>query len=350
MKAYLIPSTALTLLLTFTSCDKQTTEVASAPRPVFAITVPEPSSTLQRSFSGQIYAAEAAALSFEVSGRVTSIYAKQGQRYDAGDTLATLDASDYQNNLNTAQASLTQAEQALRRLQRLFESGNSSQSQLDEAIAAEQSARGNYEQSLKAVEDTTLAMPYSGIIATVEIDAQQVVSTGQTAMTIEGSGPMEFEFGIPTDVVNKISKGHSVSIEIGDLEGRSFPATISEISPGIQENTTYGVTAQMDIADPAFRSGMDGEATIELARANGGTLQIPLICVFSSANEKRFVWIAQSQSDNTATIEKREVSVGQLEANGYVSILSGLKTGEHVVSRGVNKIQEGQTVLLKTEG
>ncbi len=348
MKATTFHFISTILLLVFLSgCggDKQVVELP--PRPVYTIAVPELSSTSIRTFSGQLQAAEGVNLAFEVGGRVIEVIAKQGQFYPANALLARLDDSDYQNSLDNARASLTQADQELRRAQRLFESGNASQSQLDGAIAQEKSAQANYNSALKRLNDTSLKMPYEGVIASVNIDAQQVVSTGQSAMSIQGEGPMEFAFGAPTDVVGLLSTGQALTIRLGDIASRTFDAAITEISPSSLNNTTYAVTAALASSDDSFRVGMDGEATVELARENGDAMLIPLVCVVSAAGGKQFVWVAVAQEDGLAKIERREVSVESLEMEGQVSILSGLNPGERVVSRGVNKVEDGMIVRLK---
>ncbi len=350
MKAnYHYPLPFILVSLILAGCGGEKSVVELPPRPVYTIVVPEPTSTSTRTFSGQLQAAEGVNLAFEVSGRVIEVLAKQGQFYAEGTLLARLDASDYQNSLDNAQAGLTQADQELRRAQRLFESGNASQSQLDGAIAQEQSAQANYNSALNRLNDTSLKMPYEGVIASVNIDPQQVVQAGQSAMSIQGEGPMEFAFGAPTDVVGLLSTGQSLTIRLGDIAEDTFPATITEISPSSTNNTTYGVTAALSVTDAAFRVGMDGEANVELSRETGDAMLIPLVCVVSMAGGKQFVWVASSQEGGLAAIGKREVSVGSLELEGNVSILSGLNPGERVVSRGVNKMEDGMIVRLKEE-
>ncbi|MEM9159592.1 MAG: efflux RND transporter periplasmic adaptor subunit [Verrucomicrobiota bacterium] len=316
------------------------------PRPVYTLEVPEPTSTVDRFFSGQLDTSASVSLAFEVSGRVMRVLARRGQEYMEGDVLAMLDPSDYQNSLDDAQATLTIASQELRRIQRLFESGNASQSQLDEAIASERSARANFNLATKSLEDTTLRMPYRGVIASVPIDAQQVLNVGQTAITVQGEGPMEFEFGVPTSVVGLLSTGMSLSVQVGDLDGATYPATITKISPDIENNTTYGVTAYMDVVEPAFRAGMDGEAKIELPKRGGASIEIPLSCVLADADANHYVWIAEAEEEDKVRIVKRPVEISSLAKDGLVSVLSGLEPGDRVVTRGVHRVDEGTIARL----
>lgn len=328
-------------------CSKQEEVAPVAPRKVYTLTTTEPTNTTTRSFSGQLNTSEGVNLAFEVSGRVISVSAKQGQEYQTGTILAELEKSDYQNNLETARANLTQAEQELRRVQRLFESGNASQSQLDSAIAAERSARANFNQSSKRLDDTSLKMPYQGVISSVNVDSQQVVNAGEPVMTVQGEGPMEFKFGVPTAIIRDISNDMSLSIRLGDIEGRQFPAIVTEISPDIENNTTYGVTAAITVSDPLLRAGMDGEAIIELQKENGGSIDVPLSCILSSPDGSRFLWIAEpSGRGNEATVKRRSVELGLMIEGGRVAVESGLESGERVITKGVHRVEEGMLVTL----
>ena len=71
-------------------------EAPPAPRPVTVEIAPlamEESLTVQRRFTGVVQARRTAELSFEGSGRVTEILVEEGQRVEAGEVLARLDAA-----------------------------------------------------------------------------------------------------------------------------------------------------------------------------------------------------------------------------------------------------------------
>ena len=345
-KSFLIVAAYFTLVF-LAGCGKEEEVAPLAPRKVYTLTTQEPSNTTTRSFSGQLKTAEGVQLAFEVTGRLISVSAKQGREYSAGTKLAELDKSDYKNSLDNAQASLTQAEQELRRIQRLYESGNASQSQLDSAIAAERSARANFNQSTKKLDDTSLKMPYQGVISSVQVDPQQVVNAGEPVMTVQGEGPMEFKFGVPTAIIRELKNNMPITIRLGDIDDKLFPAILTEISPDIENNTTYGVTAAMNQSDSALRAGMDGEAIIDLKKENRGSINVPLSCILSSPDGTQFLWIAKpGNQGKLATVTKRTVQLGLLSEKGNVSVESGLEPGERVITKGVHRVEEGMQVTL----
>ena len=167
-------------------CGKQAAVEPPAPRPVVTHTVVDGRGERVRHFSGQLSAAEGAPLSFEVSGRGIAVSARAGTRYSTGAVLAEIDSADYVNQFNDAEAKNIKAEQEVRRMQLLFESRNASQSQLEAAVAQAASAGANYNLARKALESRKLTMPYDGVIGSVDVEAQQVISSGQTVMSIQG--------------------------------------------------------------------------------------------------------------------------------------------------------------------
>lgn len=332
----------------FTAACDQPVEVETPVRPVYTYTVPPIKGALQRSFSGQLSASQGVALAFEVGGRVVELTAAQGRRFEAGAVLARVDETDFLTRLNDAKAVHAQATQELRRVQRLFETDNASQSQLDAALSKSQSSRASLDLATKQFELCTLKMPYAGVIAAVEIDAQQVVSAGQAAIRIQGEGPMEFQFGVPSNVVAQVEAGRELQVLISDAGLGEFPAKVKKVAPVSEQNTTYKVTAVLTRADPRLRSGMDGEAVLDLPNARGAYLSVPLSCVLGGVDDQRSVWIVTADASGaTATVARRPVALGALLADGHVAVLDGLSAGEQVLSRGVHHVEAGMRVRIQ---
>ncbi len=346
MKIKIIVRSVYLLILLFSACKK--TEVhPTLPRPVYTFNVKKPSANLERSFSGQLEASQGSEIAFEVGGRVISVLAKEGKVYSKNTVLARLDSSDYQNELNNAKARLTQSEQELRRVQRLFESGNASQSKLDSIIAEEKAARANFNLAQKKLRDCTLTMPYDGVIANINTEVQQIVNGGQTIMNIQGEKGMEFKIGIPVDLISTIKTGMPATIQIGGISEQIFKAEVTEISLQISQNTTYPVTLKLEQINSGLRSGMDGEAFFSLPNPSGKVILIPLSSILSKTDSKSFVWKVQQASDaSTFTVNKKEVTIGQLRKDGQIEILRGLQISDTIVSRGVNRLEEN-TIVTK---
>ncbi|MEM7012209.1 MAG: efflux RND transporter periplasmic adaptor subunit [Verrucomicrobiota bacterium] len=347
LQKLVLPAAAGALLV---SCGDDADVKPAPPRPVYTATVAEPTETVIRHFSGQVETAEGAGLAFEVSGRVTEVTAKEGTRYNAGDILAKIDDTSYQNQLTSDKATLDNATAELRRLENLFGTGNASKSDLDNATAQEKSARASFENSQKSVRDCVLKMPYPGVIGSVDIEPQQVISTGQTVMSIQGETGKEFEVGIPAEQIAHIGESMKATIKLGALPDETFDATVSEISPDVDSNGTYPVKLVLGEAandNETIRAGMDGECALLLPNPKGPAMRIPSPAVVGTSGGETFVWIIEpKEGEKTAAVQKRAVKTGALAGNGEIEIIDGLKPGEVIVTRGVNSLDELQVVAL----
>ncbi len=329
------------------SCEVEK-EIAPAPlRPVVTHAVQAPVSSVTRSFSGVIEAAEGVDLGFEVNGRIVEMNAVDGKRYDKGELLARLDGTGYRADLNNAQAQFVAASASLQRTLRLYESQNASKSQLDSVMAQRETAKANLDIATKRLDDCTLRMPYGGAIGRVDADRQQVVSAGQTVVTIQGEGGLEMNVGVPAELVASIFTGQDGTVHLGSLPGRAINAIVTEISPQIADNATYPMKLTLINAGPEVREGMDGEARLKFPVRNVGAVLVPLSSVGGAPGGSSFVFTVQPDTDGgAAEVHRVIVRIGKLRAGAMIEVLEGVKPGDIVVSRGVNRLAEGDRVLL----
>ena len=75
---------------------------------------------------------------------------------------------------------------------------------------------------------------------------------------------------------------------------------------------------------------------------NQSNIMVPLAAIYQT-HDKPYVWVI---NDHVATL--RQVQVGSF-GNTQVQIVSGLNPGDTIVTAGVHKLQEGQTVKLSED-
>lgn len=336
----------LLALLVLSSCGSDELVPPTPPRPVIAWKVPAPRPTIVRSFAGSTQAADSAEISFEIPGRVVRVHAVRGRRYEAGKLLAELDVTTYRADLAKAKAESDRSAQELRRIQQLFETDNATRAQFESAMAAQKSAAATLSSAQKRVDDGTLRMPFDGVIGEVLAEEQEVIAAGATVFRLQGEGAMEFEVGIPADVISSIQPDVSAVVRIGSLPGHRLSARVIKISREIARNTTYPVT--LVLSSPSaldVRDGLDGEADFELPNPMGPTITVPVEAVVGAPDDTRYVWLIDGGI--TGKVRRRVVRTGQLRQSSSIEILSGLEPGQRVVIRGVHRLVEGTTVRVE---
>ena len=335
----------IALVAILTGCSEPEV-VESRPRPVVSMIVEQPIDQSSRSFSGLVSAGDATNLAFEVSGRIESIGVGLGETAQAGDILASVDKTDYPVRVADAEAALAQAESELLRTQKLFETGNASQSQLDSAIRGATSARASFELAERQLKNTDLRMPFDGIVSSVELETQELATTGQTVMRIQKQGSFEFHFGVPTDLVNALKVGQELKVLVNDGASEPLSATILRIAPGSNTDTTYTVESGIQDSPETLREGMVGEVTVETkGRQSEPYFSLPLAAIIGGGTSSQpSVWLLKPDDSGNATVHNAEVSTGFLLSDGYIAVTSGLTPGDILVTRGVNEIKEGMVV------
>lgn len=339
--------TAAALTILFTSCSKQDTGIEPTPRPVIAFTVEAPISSVERSFSGRIKSSDTAALAFEVSGRITFLDVVVGKSYREGDLLAAIETTDYDIRLNDAQSTFDVTNKELQRIQRLFETGNASQSQLEAAIRNEKNAKAALDIAQRQLDQTELFMPYDGIIGSLEVDIQELVSAGAPIVKIQGEALKEFEFGVPTKVNQQLQVGLPLTIVIREVAQGNLAATIVEQSKISNADGSFTISARLNEFNDTLLDGMDGEAKVILDSTAEPYFAVPIQAVSGGPNGN-FLWKLTPNKNNTATVNHAPVTTGNLLENGFIAITQGLAENDIVVARGVSQMVEGMVVSFKS--
>lgn len=343
-----LPSALAVTTLLVSSCGDEEQPAPPKPRPVITFTVPDHASASQRRFSGETVAARSVALGFEVSGRIQSILAVRGRRYSKGTVLAQLDPANYKADLANAKAQHLQAVQQLRRTQELFESGSASQADFDSAIANQKAATARLKTAQLAVDKTVLKMPYDGIIADIPADLNQVVAAGNAVISIQGNRGMDFETGVPAEVISLVKEGGTAKITLGAFHDKTFTGTITKISPIASSNTTYPVTLSIKNADQIseLRANLDGEAHFDFPVQSGSGIPVPSSAVASYPDGTHYLWLVQKSDASVGTVKRIPVVLGELSGSGTIAVTKGLTPGQRIVTKGIQHLTEGMVITL----
>ena len=117
--------TILAILVLFSGC-RFSKDAATAARPVKVVVrkVAPAETGREFAYSGTISESESLPQNFSVTGTVTRVHVNEGDTVAKGQLLAEIDDSSYRNTYEIAKAGEKQAEDAFRRLSRMFKNGN----------------------------------------------------------------------------------------------------------------------------------------------------------------------------------------------------------------------------------
>ena len=327
----------------------------------------------------------------EIEQRVVEISVERGQHVTAGQVVARMDDRDAQNQLREAEAAEAQIRERLglvngttfdalktpevqqaratmeraeadhKRFVQLLDEGAVSRAEHDLRRADYLAAKAQYEttvnqmrqlyQSLlaqkvrvamgrKAVEDTIIRAPFSGIIAEKAGNVGRYTKKGDRIATIVRIDPLRIELTIPEGAVAAVRKGQRVSFAVQSYPDRQFEGTIAYVGPAVRaESRALVVEAIVPNPKALLQPGLFATAHIDLPAARPSVM-VPAAAVKNDAGVfKLFV----AKNDR---VEARIVQVGR-ETGGSVEILRGLQTGEHIVSRQVDGLADGSVIAVQ---
>lgn len=333
------------------------------PRPVRFAEVSRSGQAQARTLAGVVRSGVESRLSFRVAGSVEWLGISVGDRVDAGQVLARLDATDYELQVEEARAALAQAQANLRkvesdreRVRALYENKNASRSELDAVRAAYESARAlvdarnkQLEQAGQQVGYTVLRAPADGAVASVTVEVNENVQPGQEICLLVSGGDPEVVTAVPEVMISAIRVGQKVTVELDALPGQTFAAEVSEVGVAVTGTaTTFAVTARLLDWDLLIRSGMAADVTFQLVDPDGSDrIVVPGVAV-GEDREGRFVYVLDGEPGGEATVHRRAVEVGRPRQSG-IEVLEGLEVGELIVTAGVRRLTDGERVRVLAE-
>lgn len=306
--------------------------------------------------SGALRAINQAAVKAKLAGEVREVLVREGEAVKAGQIVARIDASEYQAKLEQAKGTLQAtrgqvdiASKARDNNKALVARGFISQnaydnaaSQYDIAFANMESARGALDVAQKAVNDTVIRAPISGLVSSRSVQPGEKVSADNRLLDVVDLRQMEMEAAIPTSDIMNITPGQEVQLRVEGLK-QALPGKVARINPAIQPGSrSVLIYIQIDNPQGVLRSGMFGEAQLTLAKKSG-VLTVPQSAVQMEAGNPVVYTIEGGK------LQARPVKLGIRgeEADGSaVEIISGLTDGAQIVRNNLGNLRAGTEVRL----
>lgn len=342
----------LIFVLIFAGCGNETVE-KPLPPPVKIMQVGETAKSQSDSYAGVVRGRYESNLAFQTGGRVISRYVEEGSFVRAGEVLLKIDSKDAVQQLNasnaqvdSARAQLNLAKSNFERYNQLFRENAIAAAMLDQyktnyenALASYNAAVAQSKQLSNNLEYTQLIATSDGVISKINAEVGQVVSAGQTIVTLVQVNEMEVEINVPE---NKLS-----AVEIGSQAKISFWANdekvigvVREISPMADSAArTYRVRISIPNPRGAIQLGMTANAIFTSANSKSDGYILPLSAIYQTESQPQ-VWLVTAENKTTL----KNVTVESFSENEV--IVRGLSANDKVIVAGVHKLREGQDVRI----
>jgi|HubBroStandDraft_2_1064218.scaffolds.fasta_scaffold160073_1 membrane fusion protein (multidrug efflux system) len=298
---------------------------------------------------GSLAAVEGTTLSNELAGTVTKIAFESGAQVKKGDLLVQLDASAEEAQLASAKAGAELAAINLKRAQDLRTQNSNSQSDLDYAEAQAKQTEAAVANLESAVAKKTITAPFDGRIGIRTVNLGQYLPAGTAIVSLQSLDPIYADFSLPQQQLVDLTAGLTVHVTSDALPGQIIDGKITAIDPQV-DNATRNVEVQatLDNHDEKLRPGMFADVAVELP-AKDKVLIIPATAVLATPYGDSVFVVDEAKDPTTGQagkmLRQQFVQLGVTRGD-FVSIVSGLKLDETVVTSGVFKLRNKESVIV----
>jgi RND family efflux transporter MFP subunit len=300
----------------------------------------------ERGFTGIIGARVQSSLGFRVPGKIVERLVNTGEQVKASQPLMRIDETDLRlavtakrNAVAAARASVVQTEADEQRYAKLVSNGWASRQRYEQAkAAAEADARVAENEATYSI----LVADADGTVVETLGEPGQVVSAGQTVVRIAKAGPREAVVALPETIRPAIDSVAEASV-YGAAEGWRYTARLRQLSDAADAQTrTYEARYVLD--GEAAAAPLGATVTIRLpSQTSEPQVQVPLGAVLDDGR-KTGVWILDSA---TSTVRFRPIKL--VRVTDETAVISGLNSGDAIVSLGAHLLQEGARVRTAAE-
>lgn len=301
-----------------------------------------------------------------VSGEILEVGFHDGDVVKKGQILYRLDPVQYDAAVKSVEAKITECKARLEYSQKnydrtlaLFEknamsldSMESAKSSLETNKAALLAAEAELIRAKDDLRNTVISAPIDGIAGvTAYTQGNYLTPSSGKLVTIIQVQPVRVRFSISTaDFLNifgsleNLKKQGSVRLKLSDGKSYDEEGEVEMINNEANSNTdTIQVFARFK--NPKHRLIVGSTVEVRLARRNG--VRIPAIDASAIMHDNKGSFVYVVGKGNMP--EKRYVVLGN-STSKLQMVVSGLKVGESVITRGVHKVFPGVPVeLTKTE-
>ncbi|MDD5140636.1 MAG: efflux RND transporter periplasmic adaptor subunit [Verrucomicrobiales bacterium] len=298
---------------------------------------------------GSISAAQGVTVAAEVAGTVTEIAFESGAVVAKGDLLVRLDTSSEAAQLRAAEAEAELTRLNLDRLLKLRESNVVSQSEVDTAEAALKQNQANADAIRAIIEKKTIRAPFAGRLGIRLVNLGESLEARKPIVSLQSLVPVYGDFSLPQQTLSVLQTGLVVQVSSDAYPGEKFIGEVTAINPEL-DSTTRAVRLQATFANTnqLLRPGMFVRMEIVLP-GEQTVLAVPATAILSAPFGDSVYVIEQSTNSAGGLVARQQFVRTGRPLGDFVSIVTGLKPGDRVVSSGLFKLRNGSGVVVNNE-
>lgn len=321
------------------------------PPPAIVTTAKVQKKTWQSSLTavGSLSAVQGVTVAAELAGKVVEITFKPGTAVEKGDLLLRFDAVSEQAQLSSAETAVALAKLNRDRAQELVTKKSMSRSGLDTTDAEYKQAVAKSNELRAVIDKKTIRAPFSGRLGIRLVNLGQILSQGDGIVDLQALDPIFVDFSLPQQDLSRLEEGLAVQVTTDVMPEEVLEGNITAINPGVDPETR-NIRVQATVANllEKLRPGMFVKVAV-LMPEKETVLVIPATSIlYAPYGDSVFVvdTVTDEKSGKPGLVLRQQVVRTGAKRGDFITVTTGLKEGETVVTTGVFKFRNGQQAIV----
>lgn len=270
-------------------------------------------------------------------GVITDLQVTAGTFVEAGSTIALLESEAEEIALEQAQLRLEEARADAARNQQLETSGAVTELRLRETQVALRTAELAARQAALDLSQRRIETPIAGWVGIIDVERGDRLAAQDVIATITDRSEILIDFRVPERVVGKIALGQQIAVTPLGLRDTVLTGEIAAIDSVVDRaSRTLLVQGRVANDDDRLRAGM--AFSVGMSFPGETLMSIPPLAVQWSSTGP-FVWAVRE-----GKAAQVPVVIVQRNADAVLVTSDDLKSGEDVVTEGVQTLRPGSEV------
>jgi RND family efflux transporter MFP subunit len=320
------------------------TAEANAAVPVSVIKVAPQNFAGYLEVQGRVDFDQNATVGARAAGTLTSVRVQRGDQVRKGQILATVDASILDANIAELRTRMDLAKTVYEKQAGLWKQQIGTEVQYLQAKNNYEALQRNLGSLNQQKALYNVVAPYAGVVDNVLPKLGETVAPGAPIVQLNSGQGGKILADVSEAYAGSIKAGDKALVTLPDMGAEEIESTVRTVSRTISATSrTFTVELRLP-GNVAARLRPNMVATVRIKNYGNASATVLPVDLIQHDEENAYVLVV-NKDGGKAIAAKRVIKTGQTY-NGKQEVLSGLKSGDEVISAGYQNLNEGQTVKV----
>jgi membrane fusion protein (multidrug efflux system) len=278
------------------------------------------------------------------AGTLTSVRVQRGDQVRKGQVLATVDASVLDANIAELRTRMELAKTVYEKQAGLWKQQIGTEVQYLQAKNNYEALQRNLASLNQQKALYNVVAPYAGVVDNVLPKLGETVAPGAPVVQLNSGQGGKVLADVSEAYAGSIKAGDKALVTLPDVGKEEIPSTVRTVSRTISATSrTFTVELRLP-SQQASRLRPNMVATVRIKNYGNASATVLPVDLIQHDEENAYVLVVNKEGGKSVAA-KRVIKTGQTY-NGKQEVLSGLKSGDEVISAGYQNLNEGQPLKV----